>query len=341
MARGGPDYSNIIEGGYINVPTVAHASQHQDGGIDEILVEGLSGRLADYQSADRIYAGLDANKPASPTTGDIFFATDTGKLYVWDGSAWNYLRYAKGLRAGLAANIPASGDFDGDCYFETDTGTLRIWDGTVWQEIGAVPAGVVILDKARAGILALDAPHPDRGWTLTTTAPGTVSGTIYSYILSNNTDAGSGVELAIDARLFRLYAGNRVLFNLRLIDTTSAIAVNVGLAYNLGKDVGARSPDANNSRCMFYWNGSSWKTVTNAAGGAALINDIGTFTQGRFEIYTPDANTVQFIVDGEIKQTHTTNLPDQLMKPFVSLVSLSASLGRVQVFSFYAENKEF
>ena len=26
--------------------------------------------------------------PGSPTTGDLFFRTDTDKLFVWNGSSW-------------------------------------------------------------------------------------------------------------------------------------------------------------------------------------------------------------------------------------------------------------
>ena len=33
---------------------LAHKTQHQDGGTDEISVEGLSGRLADPQPTDLI-----------------------------------------------------------------------------------------------------------------------------------------------------------------------------------------------------------------------------------------------------------------------------------------------
>jgi len=32
--------------------------------------------------------GLDASKPSSPLTGDIFYATDTAINYQWNGSSW-------------------------------------------------------------------------------------------------------------------------------------------------------------------------------------------------------------------------------------------------------------
>lgn len=51
MGKDGPDYSNIVPGGEVNVTHPMHASQHEDGGSDEISVEGLSGELADEQPA--------------------------------------------------------------------------------------------------------------------------------------------------------------------------------------------------------------------------------------------------------------------------------------------------
>lgn len=54
----------------------AHASTHERGG-------------SDIAKASRLYSGLDASKPGTGNTeGDVWWATDTDKLYVWDGLAW-------------------------------------------------------------------------------------------------------------------------------------------------------------------------------------------------------------------------------------------------------------
>jgi len=39
------------------------------------------------------------------------------------------------IRAGLAANLPTSGEMAGALYFETDTPALKVWDGSAWQTI--------------------------------------------------------------------------------------------------------------------------------------------------------------------------------------------------------------
>jgi len=39
-----------------------------------------------------INAGPDADKPAEPQVGEIYFATDTGVLYIFDGDVWHEFR---------------------------------------------------------------------------------------------------------------------------------------------------------------------------------------------------------------------------------------------------------
>jgi hypothetical protein len=63
-------------------------------------------------TATRLRTGLDANKPSTGNTeGDVWYATDTDKLYVWDGAAW--LELEKTSRKGQANG-----------YCELDNGVL-------------------------------------------------------------------------------------------------------------------------------------------------------------------------------------------------------------------------
>jgi len=40
----------------------------------------------------KLISGLGANRPASGAPGQIYYATDEDKLYIWSGSAWRPLR---------------------------------------------------------------------------------------------------------------------------------------------------------------------------------------------------------------------------------------------------------
>lgn len=51
MGNDGPDYSNVAAGGQVNVTHPLHVEQHEDGGEDEINLEGLSGSPADVGDA--------------------------------------------------------------------------------------------------------------------------------------------------------------------------------------------------------------------------------------------------------------------------------------------------
>jgi hypothetical protein len=99
------DLSEVVSGGELggnmDAPTVdathagsahhaeSHASRHEAGG-------------ADIMAASRLRSGTDASKPSSGNTeGDAYWATDTDKLYVWDGSAW------KEIGAGGGGSVPA------------------------------------------------------------------------------------------------------------------------------------------------------------------------------------------------------------------------------------------
>lgn len=69
MGSGGEDYSNVADGGQVNVTHPMHSSQHEDGGSDEIGVAGLSGVLADKQDADKLQ-GVDVSAVA-PTDAQV------------------------------------------------------------------------------------------------------------------------------------------------------------------------------------------------------------------------------------------------------------------------------
>ena len=106
----------------------------------------------------RLVQGPDASKPGTGNSeGQVYLATDTDKLYVWDGAAWkeasfpahasthqaggSYLVAAGRLRTGTDAGKPGSGNTEGDVWWGTDTDKLYVWDGTAWREIGVPTEG--------------------------------------------------------------------------------------------------------------------------------------------------------------------------------------------------------
>lgn len=76
------------EAGNLRVVHMPHAFTHEDGGSDEINVQGLSGVLKDLQNAKFSYVGPRATFPTGLEAGALAYAVDEKALYRWDGSAW-------------------------------------------------------------------------------------------------------------------------------------------------------------------------------------------------------------------------------------------------------------
>ena len=80
------------------------------------------------------------------TNGDIAFAQDTSKLYIWDGSEW-ITAVADGSATGsggagvttyaLLSDLPTADNTQGDLGFVTATKALYVWDGTSWVNSNA------------------------------------------------------------------------------------------------------------------------------------------------------------------------------------------------------------
>ena len=81
-----------------------------------------------------------ATRPASPSTGTMIYETDTGKIMVWDGSAW--VSVYPVASPSIVTSLPGS-PTTGDevIYKHSATGNIgahlsMIYDGTKWQPVG-------------------------------------------------------------------------------------------------------------------------------------------------------------------------------------------------------------
>jgi hypothetical protein len=80
------------------------------------------------------------------TKGDIAFAQDTSKLYIWNGSEW-ITAVADGSATGsggagvttyaLLSDLPSTENTQGDLGFVAATKALYVWDGTSWVNSNA------------------------------------------------------------------------------------------------------------------------------------------------------------------------------------------------------------
>ncbi|MGZ3772720.1 MAG: beta strand repeat-containing protein [Pseudobdellovibrionaceae bacterium] len=73
---------------------------------------GITDAMKDLGGSPGIQTGVDASKPASPTAGTIYFATDTNKIYQYNSGAWATIASASGSGGTITAltgDVTASG----------------------------------------------------------------------------------------------------------------------------------------------------------------------------------------------------------------------------------------
>jgi hypothetical protein len=121
--------------------------------------------------------------PASPSSGDLWFESDTTRTYVYYDSFWVEVG-AAGMAAIAADAAPAS-PVTGQLWFNTSTGGTYVYYDSAWIEVGAVAANTVFnLVDAKGDLLVGTADN-----TLARQAVGT-----NGQLLQANSSATNGVE---------------------------------------------------------------------------------------------------------------------------------------------------
>ncbi len=80
----------------------------------------------------------DANRPGSPTAGQMIYNTTTEDVQIWNGTAWSSLAGSV-LRNWTDSTRPGSPSA-GEIGWNTETLIVEIYDGTQWAEVGQTGA---------------------------------------------------------------------------------------------------------------------------------------------------------------------------------------------------------
>jgi hypothetical protein len=178
--------------GNLHVGYGTHAITHQDGGSDEISVEGLEGILSAPQKAKLVYVGAKAGFPDPSISGRLAYATDEGLLYYDDVTSWE--------KAGAAAftqltDTPSS-------YTDKATYILAVNAGENGLEFVATATpgahhgshenggGDEISVAGLSGVLVDEQPS---SWALVTGKPGTFTPSAHAASHQN----GGGDEISV------------------------------------------------------------------------------------------------------------------------------------------------
>lgn len=74
--------------------------------------------------------------PASPSLGDLWFESDTGKTFIYYDSAWIEVGSSAAARLTISSSPPTA-PIQGSMWFDSDDGATYVYYNSTWVEVGA------------------------------------------------------------------------------------------------------------------------------------------------------------------------------------------------------------
>lgn len=94
--------------------------------------------FTDFGSGSGASITISDTAPVSATAGDMWFESDSGKLFVYYDSAWVEVGGAGGGGASVTVSDTApTSPSQGDLWFESDSGKTYVYYDSSWIEVGA------------------------------------------------------------------------------------------------------------------------------------------------------------------------------------------------------------
>ena len=98
----------------------------------------LSSALSAAASGSSV--AISTTPPASPSSGDLWFDSDTAETFVYYDSFW--IEIGSSGMAAVVSDAPPSSPIAGQIWFNSVTGGTYVYYSSAWAEIGAVPDSV-------------------------------------------------------------------------------------------------------------------------------------------------------------------------------------------------------
>lgn len=150
---------------------------------------GISDAVRNGGNTGTITSGIDTAKPASPSTGDLFVATDVQKLYRYNGSIWDLISSASGSGGTLTAltgDVSASGS-------GSVTATVNSVGGSTAANVHSaeLAANAATHLNTVSTIVKRDGSGNFTAGTITANLSGNVTGNVTGNLTGNVTGAAS------------------------------------------------------------------------------------------------------------------------------------------------------
>lgn len=203
---------------------------------------GITDAVKNGGNTGTITSGLDASKPGSPATGDLFVATDTQKIYRYNGSSWDLMSSAGGS-GGTVTSVTAGTGLSGGTI--TGSGTISLANTSVSAASygSATQVGTFTVD-AQGRLTAAGNTTVTPAWSSVTATPTTIAGYGITDAVKN---AGSGAGNVVTT----IQSGNTAGRPAAATDGRLYLDTQAGVIY---RD-----------------NGSSWVTVASTSGSGGTI----------------------------------------------------------------------
>lgn len=86
--------------------------------------------------------------PSSPSTGDLWYESDTGKTFIYYDNSWVQL-VGGGTAITLVSDTTPVSPVEGQLWYESDTGATFVYVGSSWVEIGTSQGPYVCTSSTR------------------------------------------------------------------------------------------------------------------------------------------------------------------------------------------------
>jgi hypothetical protein len=231
-------------------------------------------------AASAIAAGssiaISTTPPVSPSSGDLWFDSDTAQTFVYYDSFW--VEIGSSGMAAVVSDAPPSSPIAGQIWFNSVTGGTYVYYSSAWAEIGAVPDSVPLNVIDAKGDLIVG--------TADNVAAKLSAGTD-GYFLKANSSTATGLAWAAIPTINALDdVGDVTITSIstgQFLKWDGSAWVNATIpTINALDDIGDVTITSASSGQVLQWNGSVWinatvssDVMTDTRNAALIIMDIG------------------------------------------------------------------
>jgi len=192
------DNAEMVNGYTVN-SSVPSGAEFTD---DQLL--SISGNSLTISSGNTVVLPSSGSSTTSPTapatasTGDTYYNTTDGRIYVYNGTSWETV--GSGGTTPSGSTFPTAAN-EGDTYYNTTDNALYIYNGTSWETVGAddqTATEVAVTPNSTIGLSSsnVQSALEELQGEITTAASGGMTSVVHDTSLTGNGVIGNELGIA-------------------------------------------------------------------------------------------------------------------------------------------------